>query len=56
MSNIIYQLEWDFINNKTIEMPYCGKCFTPLAMLGLLDKNTNKIQFICNKCHKIILK
>jgi len=54
MPKIIYKIEKD-INNNLIKVPYCGECFNQLSILGLKDKETEKIQLLCTKCGKILL-
>lgn len=54
MSNILYQKEWSEDFKKTIDVPYCGKCFTPLSLLGIKDRQTKETRFICTKCGKIL--
>ena len=54
MSNIIYKKEK--FRKQIINIPYCGRCYTKLSMLGLLNQKTNKVQFYCKTCKELILK
>lgn len=54
MPNIIYIIEKDCEGNL-VKVFYCGKCFNHISLLGLKDKKSGKIKFICNKCNKILL-
>jgi len=54
MTNIIYRIEKDCEGNL-VNVPYCAKCFNHISLLGLKDKKSGKVQFICIKCNKILL-
>jgi len=53
MSNIIYKKEYNAICKRKITVAYCGKCFSKLSLLGLLDKQ-KRVQFYCKKCKQLI--
>lgn len=35
---------------------YCLKCREPISLLGLRDRKTGYIQYICSKCNVIYLQ
>ena len=40
--------------DKLMNIPYCRKCKNELSMLGLLSRDTKKIQYHCSVCNKIL--